>query len=426
MYFKRSHTTNQRIERITMKTAVVGIDIAKDIHAAQVTDFRGRTLTPRHLSFTNDRMGFEKLLNWIQQVQSKHRLTSVLIGLEPTGHYWFNLTQWLLTHQIPVVLVNPVTTHRNKENRDNSPSKSDPKDALVIAELVSRGYYTEYVPQTETFERIKTLMSDREFWVKMLGSLSNRIVRWIDLYFPEFRQVFEDWTCVRAIATLKAFPLPSELQQRTVEEVVQGWYEQGMRRAGGMTGKAKAAQLLQAASRSIGHPHAREEARRDLARLIEEYERIVQQLHEMQQEVEALLEELPLARQLRSIPGLGTITIAALLACAGDLSQYAHGRQLLRRAGLNLAEHTSGKHKGEVKLSKRGSGMLRKYLYLGTLSLIAQNPEFKRMHERNQSKGMKKMASVFKCIGKLARIIIGMVQRGETYRPERMYLPSAA
>ncbi|WP_238187049.1 transposase [Paenibacillus sp. L3-i20] len=39
-------------------------------------------------------------------------------------------------------MVNPATTKRNKENRDNSPSKNDPKDALVIADAVSRGFYT--------------------------------------------------------------------------------------------------------------------------------------------------------------------------------------------------------------------------------------------------------------------------------------------
>lgn len=55
----RKEATNQRIERITIKHAVVGIDIAKDAHAAQVTDFRGRTLTSRHLSFTNTLEGFK-------------------------------------------------------------------------------------------------------------------------------------------------------------------------------------------------------------------------------------------------------------------------------------------------------------------------------------------------------------------------------
>ena len=91
MKSNRNDTTNQRIERITMQHAVVGIDIAKDVHAAQITDFRGRSLTTRHLSFPNTQEGFEKLLRWTQDVQSKHGLSSLLIGLEPTGHYWFNL-----------------------------------------------------------------------------------------------------------------------------------------------------------------------------------------------------------------------------------------------------------------------------------------------------------------------------------------------
>jgi transposase len=56
--------------------------------------------------------------------------------MEPTGHYWFNLANWLVEQRLSVFLVNPVTTKRNKVNRDNCPSKSDPKDALVIAETI--------------------------------------------------------------------------------------------------------------------------------------------------------------------------------------------------------------------------------------------------------------------------------------------------
>jgi transposase len=366
------------------------------------------------------------LLSWIQQTQSKHGLKSVVVGLEPTGHYWFNLAHWLLERDIPVLLVNPVTTHRNKENRDNSPSKNDPKDALVIADLVSRGYYTDFIPQAGAFERMKRLMHDREYWVNLFVSLGNRIVRWIDLYFPEFRQVFKEWDGVRAIASLKAFPLPIDLEGLTTEDVLNRWYEQGMRRAGGASGRAKAVALLQAAACSIGDTRVPVEARRDLARLLDAYEQMEKQLNEIHQEVEALLDDIPIVPQLRSIRGIGTIMIAALLGCAGDLRLYAHGRQLLRRAGLNLAERTSGKHKGKIKLSKRGDGMLRKYLYWGTLSLVNQNPEFKQMHQRNQQKGMTKMASLFKCIGKLARILIGMVQRGELYRPKQLQEQAAA
>ncbi len=225
--------------------------------------------------------------------------------------------------------MNPVTTHRNKENRDNSPSKNDPKAALTIADVVSRGFYTDYAPQEAIFERIKTTMSDREYWVKLSTSLGNRIIRWVDLYFPEFRQVFPNWTVLRSLASLRAFPLPSDLWNLSADDVIECWRKQGMKRPGGVSGKATAVQLLQAATRSIGETRVLEEARRDLQRLLDAYEQTIRLLGEIQQEVEALLNSIPLAKQLRSMEGLGTITIAALLGCAGDLRYYDHGRQLL-------------------------------------------------------------------------------------------------
>jgi transposase len=133
-----------------------------------------------------------------------------------------------------------------------------------------------------------------------------------------------------------------------------------------------------------------------------------------------LLGEIPLVSQLRSVKGLGTIYIAAILSGAGDLKQYAHGRQLLRKAGLNLAESMSGKRKGEIVISKRGDAKLRKYMYLATLTLVGTNPVFRQLHEHNvQVKHMSKQQSVFKLLGKLARILIGMVQSGETFTPEK-------
>jgi transposase len=417
MKFTRKNAVNQRIDRITMKHAVVGIDVAKDTHAAQITDFRGRMLTSRHLSFTNTKEGFGGLLLWIRSAQDKHRLPSLLVGLEPTGHYWFNLANWLVQQGIEVVLVNPVTTHRNKENRDNSPSKNDPKDALVIAEVVSRGYYTDYVPQQAVFDRLKAVMSDREFWVKMSTSLGNRIVRWIDLYFPEFRQVFPDWTVPRSLASLKAFPLPSDLRGQTIDKIITGWKQHGMQRSAGASGKIKAAALLTVANRSIGDTRTVREAKQEIRYLLEAYEQVRTTLKEIDQTLEVLLGEIPMAEQLRSIKGLGTITLSAILGYGGDLSHYSHGRQLLRRAGLNLAECSSGKHKGQIRLSKRGDSALRKHLYWGMLGLVRQNSDFKRWHTANQGKGMKKQASLFKLIGKLARILIGMAQRGEAYSP---------
>src|SRR5579875_1785337 len=151
MKSKQFSKENQRIERITQATLVVGIDIAKEMHVAQAVTFRGITLSRQAFSFANSEGGFESLERIIRKWQQIGRMNDVIIGMESTGHYWFNLADWLMERGIQVVIVNPATTKRNKENRDNTPSKSDAKDALVIADVVSRGYYTPYQTQEEAF-----------------------------------------------------------------------------------------------------------------------------------------------------------------------------------------------------------------------------------------------------------------------------------
>ncbi|WP_340003749.1 IS110 family transposase [Paenibacillus sp. FSL K6-0276] len=427
MKFKQSEAQNQRIERITTSYLVVGIDMAKETHVAQVTNYRGIVLTNRHLSFSNTIEGFERLQRWMEAIQQKHRLSSVIIGMEPTGHYWWNLANWLTHKGLQIVLVNPATTKRNKENRDNCQSKSDPKDALVIADVVSRGYYYEHTKQTHVFQRLRTLMSDREFWVTNSVRLQNRIIRWLDIRFPEYSSVFKDWTCKRSMATLKEFPTPQDLAGRSIPEIIAIWRKH-MQRAGGSSGTQKAAELIAYAKRSVGDVTALTEAKQDFVRLITEFERITDMLVDIEKQLRALLEEIPMAAQLRSIKGLGPIFVAAILAGAGDLRQYEHGRQLLRKAGLNLAESTSGKRKGQIIISKRGDSSLRKYLYLATIQLIGINPIFQELHQHNvQVKHMKKQQSVFKLVGKVARILIGMVHRAETFSPEKAsYLVSQA
>jgi transposase len=419
MKFKQTDGQNQRIERITTSHLVVGIDMAKDIHVAQATNFRGIVLSSKHLSFKNIIEGYEKLQRWMEGLLQKHGLKSIIIGMEPTGHYWYNLANWLVDQGVHVVLVNPATTKRNKENRDNSPSKSDPKDALVIADVVSRGYYYEYTRQATDFQRLRTIMNDREFWVTNSVRLQNRIVRWLDIRFPEYASVFKDWTCPRSIATLKEFPTPQELKDRSAAEVITCWRKH-MKRAGGTTGIQRAAELIFLARQSVGDTTALAEAKQDLHRLVEEFERISGILETIEKDIATVLGGIPIAKQMRSLKGLGPIYVAAILSGAGDLRQYAHGRQLLRKAGLNLAESMSGKRKGEIVLSKRGDAKLRKYLYLATLTLVGTNPVFRQLHENNvQVKHMGKQQSVFKLLGKLARILIGMVQNGELFTPEK-------
>ncbi|MBT2733502.1 IS110 family transposase [Bacillus sp. ISL-7] len=417
MKFKMQDKQNQLVERISNKHLVVGVDIAQQFHVARAVNFRG-IVVGDPLTFENNDEGFTILLNWINKLKRTNNLDTTIVGMEPTGHYWVNLSKWLVEHNIDVVTVNPYHVKRNKENRDNTQSKSDKKDALVIADMVKNGYYSIVRPTSESFEELRVLMSNRDVIVKRLVSSINQINRWVDIVFPEFRQVFKDVTGKGAIATLRLFPTPFELCSIQPQSVVLGWRSL-MKRQPGLK---KAHLLIHLAKRSIGTKKALDAYKFHLQQLLEEYDLATTQLERVEQQVTEALKQIPYAQQLLTIKGISEISLAGILGEAGDLSGFAHGNSLLRHAGLHLAEASSGKWKGQIVISKRGRSRLRRFLYLATMSLVMNNPEFKALHTSNVKvkKKIKKMNSIMKLVGKLARIFVGIAKRNESYCPEKL------
>ena len=416
MNFKMQDKQNQLIERISDTHLIVGVDIAQQFHVARAVNFRG-IVVGDPLTFENNEEGFVKLLNWIQNLKKLKNLDSTIVGMEPTGHYWINLSKWLYKQNIEVVTVNPHLVKRNKENRDNTQSKSDKKDALVIADMVKNGYYSFVRPSSESFEKLRVLISNRDVIVKRLVMSINQINRWVDVVFPELRQVFKDVTCKGAIATLRLFPTPDEISSMESLDVMRGWKSLMKRQPG----PKKAQLLINLAKSSIGTGQALDAYKFHLEQLLEEYDLAVKQLERVEQQVKEVLNKIPFAKKLLMIKGISEISLAGILGEAGDLSGFSHGNSLLRHAGLHLAEASSGKWKGQIVISKRGRSRLRRFLYLATMSLVMNNPEFKAVHSHNvKVKKIKKMKSIMKLIGKLARIFVGIAQRNESYCPNKV------
>ena len=106
----------QRLTRVTPTTIIVGIDAAKDLHWARITDYRGVDLM-KPVKVHNNIDGFESLLSKVEKQQQKHGCDQVMIGMEPSGHYWRALGWYLKLHEHkPVLLgVNPYHTKQSKE-----------------------------------------------------------------------------------------------------------------------------------------------------------------------------------------------------------------------------------------------------------------------------------------------------------------------
>lgn len=144
---KKKSQLNQKIEAVTLRTLVVGIDIAKEKQWARFVDSRG-VECGKAMHFSNDRTGFEAILAKIREISKRNSFADAIVGMEQTGHYWKALANYLMKQdRIHVVLVNPYHTKKAKELDDNSQTKSDKKDALTIARLVKDGRYSEaYLP----------------------------------------------------------------------------------------------------------------------------------------------------------------------------------------------------------------------------------------------------------------------------------------
>ena len=85
---------NQKINQVTEKTLVVGIDIAKRTHYACFVDDRGRVLR-KSFSVSQSRDGFELFYQCVLSEMKEQEKTEVIVGIEPTGHYWLNLAYFL-------------------------------------------------------------------------------------------------------------------------------------------------------------------------------------------------------------------------------------------------------------------------------------------------------------------------------------------
>ncbi len=296
------------------------------------------------------------------------------------------------------------------------PSKRDRKDALVIADMVKNGCYSETRTPPEAFEDLRVLLSNRDFVVKRLVSAKNQIHRWVDVVSLELRRVFKDITCMGSIATLRLFPTPAELSKLQPQNLIQGWKTIMKRHCGARKAKA----LIELANYSVGSPSATHYYKLHLNQLLAEYDLACEQLEVVEKEISTVLERIPFAKSILAIKGISVISLAGILGEAGDLSGFVHGNALLRHAGLNLAETSSGKRTGQMKISKRGRSRLRRFLFMATMSLVMNNSEFQAMHAYNvQCKKMKKMRSTMKLCGKLARILVGMARTGKAYMPQK-------
>lgn len=236
------------------------------------------------------------------------------------------------------------------------------------------------------------------------GQVQRRIQNWLDRFFPEYQQVFKDWEGKASLITLREFPTPQEIVRLGSFAILKRW-KQDVKRAVGMK---RADKLVQIAKASIGMQEGIMAAKWELKALLEQYDMFDRQLQDIMTQVEQLLEIIPGTEEMLTIPGFAIVTLAGFLAEVGDLQGYEHGQQIIRLAGFNLKENSSGKKKGKSTITKRGRSRLRALLFRAVMPMVAKNAEFKALHQyftKRAHNPLKKKQSLVALCGKLIRVL---------------------
>ncbi|WP_342463177.1 IS110 family transposase [Ureibacillus sp. FSL K6-8385] len=413
-----NYTQNRKIEQVTDQTLVIGMDIAKQKHYASMVDARGRVLK-KPFPVIQSRSGFEQFYASIQEAMKEFGKTEVIVGIEPTGHYWLNLAYFLEEKGIPLVMVNPMHVKRSKELDDNLPTKHDAKDALVIAKLVKDGRFSYPRILHEVEAELRVGSTFRESLTKELNAVRNQMIRWLDRYFPEFVQVFPSFGKM-ALVVLEKTPFPMDIANQTVEGLMER-YRQSERLK--CPQKPKVQKLLEVARHSIGITEGQQMARIEIATLVRRYRQLEQEIAALTEELTALAQTTAEYEWLQTIPGLGDATIIELLSEIGSFAQYQDSRQLIKLAGLTLKENSSGQHKGQKRISKRGRKRLRALLFRVMMPLIRHNEAFRQLHEYYTTRPinpLRKKQSIVVLCGKLLKVLYAVCVKQQAFDGERM------
>lgn len=415
----RTFTQNEKIALVDDKTLVIGADVGSEKHDIRAFDNRGREFSKKAFEFENNEAGFEKAKAWIFMIRDEKHMEKVMVGLEPTGHYWFNLASWLMNEGVTVVLVNPHHVKKSKELDDNLNRKTDRKDPKVIAGLVHEGRYSmPYLPEG-IYAELRNLTNLRLMNAEEKTRITNRIKRWISIYFPEYGTVFKSVAGAGSILLLENAALPEDVLRLGASGINQVWRDAKLRGVG----YGKAYRIVSVAEHSIGRTEGLEAARAEILWLVENLKVQIKWEEKLLEQLDGLSKEIPCIENILEIRGLGMRTVTGILAEIGDISRFTDAGQIQKLAGLALVEDSSGKHEGKTIISKRGRKRLRYQLYEAALVLIGQNAEFKEVYKyylTRETNPLKKMQALMAVACKLLRVLYAMATKGVKYDPGKM------
>ena len=388
---------------------IIGIDPGKGRHQAVIIDSAGIP-TGKSFSFSVSYDGFRKKL-WeeINKQLVNYTSSELLFAVEASCNLWQTISSYLRLEGYDVVLVSPMCTKQSRVMLNNDFSKTDPKDALLIALNAQRGYYIKTRVYPRNSRNMHALSIAYDKLRKDYSSYLGRLRAAIELVFPELPNVITLGTKT-SFYLLEKYLFPQDYLDMDIHlEAIK--IEKISRRQYGIKQLHK---LQELAKQTIGISS-------------NAYERTIiltwlAGLKDIESRKKAILEQLIKSASsmkefsiLTDLKGISAETASIFLAEIRDISAFNNYKEIEKYAGYNLRLTQSGKHVGSRRISHIGNCRLRWVIYNMVEETAKYIPEVRIKYLRRQLKKQIYRKNLISCVPQLLKLIFSLLKANRFY-----------
>jgi len=301
----------------------------------------------------------------------------------------------------------------------NSQLKDDRKDPKLIANLVKDGNYgMPYLPE-KVYADMRRLSMFRDQLTEDRIRNINRLHRELKIYFPEYMDAFGKLDGTFTLEVLKSAPIPTDIVTLGEDGLKEIWRNAKLRGRG----YSRAAEIVKHTGKSIGLTEGTDAGKEAIRWFAEQVVLLDKQLAAVESELHEKYWEIPYAENILEINGIGENILAGILAEVGDIARFDDVKEIQQLSGMGLVTCSSGKHKGQTKISHRGRKRLRYWLFQAAKSAIAHAEEFRQLHAYYTTRAnnpLKKMQSLIIIACKILRVIYTILKTSTRYDPDKM------
>jgi transposase len=399
----------QKIKRINPRTMIAAVDIGKGFHVGYFRAPNGEERKP--FLFASSEKSFNEFWDRAQEFSRRHDLEEIVVGFESSGPYAEPLFHYLRKKPVRLVQVNPVHTKRVKELTGNSPNKTDRKDPRVIADVISLGHALTLVVPKGPAAHLRRLTQARERVIKRRTAALNQLQDLIFVIFPEFLKIMKGISTKTALYLIKNYP--------TAESIVALGLEplkvliKAISR--GKLGPHRGEELFHASQSGVGVQEGKRSILLEIEYLISQITADNRFVATLEKQMVEHLEEIPYSHSILSLKGMGEVTVAGLIGEVGDFREFGTISEITKLAGLDLFEISSGKHRGQRRISKRGRPLMRKLLFYAAINVVRTNGILHKPYQEMLSRGMLKVKGLIAIARKLLRIVFALARDNTVY-----------